>query len=102
MKDEETTWVGVAYVIPTENSNQKLEGLIGGYGFVAVRSQCIEEAVGLLRRELAEGGSDLVGFDWFHRLQDNERSLESLDEELVGQIDIYPVQFRDFHWFSEE
>lgn len=97
----QTTWIGLALVIPLDGSVQKRSGLKGGYGFVAFRAETIEEGIKCLRLELAEGGADLVGFDWLSRLQDNEHDLEGDNAGLVERLDQYPIQFHNFHWHSE-
>lgn len=93
-------WVGVAYVIPVLGSEQDRSGLKGGYGFVAFKADDLVNGVQSLRIELAEGGSDLVGFEWLHRVEDNDRALKESDFELLQRLDTYPIQFREFDWFK--
>ncbi|HEX8241752.1 MAG TPA: hypothetical protein VF574_18600 [Allosphingosinicella sp.] len=97
----QTTWIGLALVAPLDGSEQQSRGLKGGYGFVAYRADTIEDGIKSLRLELAEGGTDLVGFDWLSRLQDDEHELNEANAALVDRLDQYPVQFHDFHWHSE-
>ena len=97
----ETTWVGVASVLPKVGSFQEKRGLIGGYGFVTFRNQSLLKGIAHLSKELLKGGTELVGFEWLCRLQDNERQLLDSDFELIEKLDSYPVQFCDIHWFRE-
>lgn len=99
--EAQTTWIGLAVVVPLDGSDQKRKGLEGGYGFVAFRASTIDEGVKLLRLELAEGGAGLVGFDWLSRLQDDEHHLNETNAMLIKRLDNYPVQFHDFHWHDE-
>lgn len=101
-RQQQTVWVGVASIAPLDGSEHQRKGLTGGYGFVAVRALTIEEAVRLLMSELAEGGSDLIGFEWISRLQDYDQDLNQRTADLIKKLDDYPVQFKDFHWHKEE
>ena len=100
--DHDTIWIAVASVAPLDGSEHQRVGLSDGYGFVAIRAPTIEEAVKLLRLELAEGGSDLIGFEWISRLQDYEETLNPKSADLVSKLEEYPVQFSDFHWHHEK
>ena len=100
--DKETTWVGVAYVVPKEGSFQERKGLLGGYAFVAFRKLSLDEGIKCLASELDEGGTKLVGFEWLNRIEDNEKELTDADHELMDKLLLYPVQFHDIHWFNEE
>lgn len=99
-KPGETIWVGTAYVIPAEHSPLEKAGFIGGYAFVAFRSENIAFGVSALCDEFRMGDTVVVGFEWLSRLEDNERTLLEGDYELIGSTANYPVQFRDVHWFE--
>lgn len=102
VKLDAQTWVGMAFVVPVLGSEQDKSGLKGGYGFVAYRDRGFIEGLKILKAELAEGGSDLVGFEWLHRIEDNERELRASDLELIERLDSYPVQFHEFDWFEDD
>ena len=99
--EQQTVWIGLAYTVPLAGSAQELSGLTGGFGFVAMRASSIDEAVALLRAELAETGSDLVGFEWISRLQDYDQALGLTNAALVEKLSDHPVQFNQFHWHPE-
>lgn len=98
----ESTWVGVAYVIPEKGSFHGRRGLLGGYGFVTFRNSSLSEGVKALANELSEGGTQVVGFEWLSRLEDNERELTVLDQDLINKLAEYPIQFQEIHWFAQE
>lgn len=100
--DHETIWIGVASIAPLDGSEHQREGLSEGYGFVAIVASTIEEAVRILRIELAEGGSELIGFEWLSRIQEYEESLNPKNADLVKRLKDYPVQFSDFHWHADK
>lgn len=100
--DHKTVWIGVASVVPLEGSEHQRGGLSGGYGFVAMLAPTIEEAVRLLKVELAEGGTDLIGFEWMIRMQEYDDTLNTQNADLVKGLNDYPVQFSDFHWHAEK
>ena len=97
----QTVWIGLAYTIPLAGSDQESRGLSGGFGFAAMRASSIDEAVRLLRAALAEGGSDLVGFEWIGRLQDHDQALSHNNAALVEKLDDHPVQFDEFDWHPQ-
>jgi hypothetical protein len=97
----QTVWIGLAYSIPLAGSDQERRGLTGGFGFAAMRAPSIDEAVALLRAALAEGGSELVGFEWIGRLQDHHQPLSQTNAALVEKLRDHPVQFDEFHWHPQ-
>ena len=97
--NHQTIWIGSASLAPLPGSSYEMEGLKGGFGFVAVRATNIEEATKILRLELAEGGSELIGFEWLSRLEDYDQDLDQERATLVGRVNEYPVQFSTIHWY---
>ena len=101
-RGDKEIWLGMAVVTPSRDSEQQRQGLIGEYGFVACLSKDICDCVTLVCTELIAGGAIVVGFEYLLRTSDYEEELTDYHMELIEKLEIYPVQFRDIHWFASE
>ncbi|GLQ22523.1 hypothetical protein GCM10007853_03970 [Algimonas ampicilliniresistens] len=77
-------------------------GMRGAYLGVLCRALSISDAASLISNEFEALDLNLVGFELIvdHRYLD--RSLSEYEKDLLEELDIFPIQYRNVHYFSPD
>lgn len=77
------------------------ESMRGAYAVVCCVANSITTAVALIKSEFSKFDLTLAGFDYLHAVQMLDRELSEYEEKLIEAAKIYPVQYKNVHYFPD-
>ena len=95
---DKNKYIGRAFCSVLEVNPEYLNGMRGAFVTVACSAGSIATAIGKVSEELSEIALQVHGFENFYDFRYLEGVPTEYEEELLGRLSSYPVQFKNVHY----
>lgn len=96
----EIIWLGRAVCVLDGSNEQYLNGYNGAIFNFACKANNIIHCTELIFKEAQENNLVIIGFEFLSAVENMERIPSEYEQELILSTELYPVQFRNVHFFK--